>query len=118
MKPKKRRVQLSIRLLLLVVTAVAFYFAYFVSLYETQLNVSEDEGAYSGGIPASDDLIKVFGKDENGVTLLVDGLRVTEAPVWKFTDGTAMTVTIQTTLYQQGQIRRYKFHHIAPHEEE
>lgn len=117
MKPKKRKVQLSIRLLLLVVTAFAFYFAFFVSLYETKLNISEDEGAYRGGIPADGNLIQVFGKNENGVTLLADGLLVTEAPMWKFRDGTAMTVMVQTTLYQQGKIRRYKFHHIAPHEE-
>jgi len=117
MKPKKRRIQLSIRLLLIIVTAIAFYFAFFVSLYETQLNISEDEGAYLGGIPASDNVIKVFGKDENGVTLVADGLLVTEAPTWKFSDGVAMTVTDQSTLYQQGKIRRYKLHHIAPHEE-
>jgi len=113
MKPSRFRFRISLRLLLLLVTAIALWFVFFVSLQTTKLTIPGDCGAYMGGIPADGDLIEIIVVTDNKTKSIVKGVRVVGAPNWRFQDGVAMTLKVKTTLYQQGKIRRYKYHRIS-----
>ena len=112
MKSRAFRFRISIRLLLLIVSAVAIWIFFYIPAQNTTLTIPHDKGAYSG-LPRKGALVKVLCKTKNRFPTVIGEAEIIDTVDWRFTDGIAMKLRVKATLYQQAQIMRHEFHYIA-----
>ena len=111
MNRSPRKIQLSLKTLMVVVTAAIF--ALFIFWPKTKwIPIKEDDSAYNG-VPTPGQKVSVFVKAPDGtINWLASGLTVVERPDWQFKDGIAMNLKLEINWYQEWKISGYKSYRI------